>query len=446
MRMFRAAGMTAAALVENGIAVVRRVRVVRLPALVCGIMVMNAAAITTETINVRGKVTDSDGKPIEKAIVTVLNLGLMDTTGADGSYAINNTPARSPIKSFSQSREILLENGSLKLSLPEPSAVTVEFFTIEGKLLKREALPNASSGVYRFSIDKKFHDDLLIIKISIDRNEFAFRSIRWNGRYLAEQSNGNSTANVWKLAKKADAVDTLKISAAQYLTKKIPIASYDQQVDVALDTSFINGDIISFDGFEGNNLDSAGYMKIYNPAAYGWMSVTTKAAHTGAYSLTSDSNNTGLRKWLDSPISDSIAGLAFYLKASQSGKTDFFAAIVTMGTSAGMLDNGFSTVLGMGIDKSDSLWYTFQKYDDPQADSDLIRKNFAPLEFNRWYKCAVEYDFTAKTLTYFLDGAVVFTRSAPGIRKLDMFITYRDGLGAQGPKDYFIDDITIYKR
>ena len=56
----------------------------------------------------------------------------------------------------------------------------------------------------------------------------------------------------------------------------------------------------------------------------------------------------------------------------------------------------------MGIDKSDSLWYTFQKYDDPQADSDLVNKTFAALEFNKWYKCAIEYDFSAQKLTYYL--------------------------------------------
>jgi len=100
----------------------------------------------------------------------------------------------------------------------------------------------------------------------------------------------------------------------------------------------------------------------------------------------------------------------------------------------------------MGIDKSDSLWYTLQKSDNPQADSDLVYKNFAALEFNKWYKCAIEYDFNLQKATYFLNGLVVYTRSAPGIHVLDMFITMRDELGSQGPKDYFIDDITIYKR
>jgi hypothetical protein len=204
--------------------------------------------------------------------------------------------------------------------------------------------------------------------------------------------------------------------------------------------------VILSEGFEGDNLDSSGYTKLYNPRMYGPMSITTKAAHKSTYSLTSDSNNTGLRKWLDNPISDSIAGLEFYLMAANAGQTDFFAAIVTMGTSAGMLNNGFSTVLGMGIDKSDSLWYTFQKYDNPQADSDLVYNNFAALEFNKWYKCTMEYDFAAQKLTCSLDDRVVFTKGASGIAKLDMFITMRDSLGAQGPKGYFIDDITIYKR
>ena len=204
--------------------------------------------------------------------------------------------------------------------------------------------------------------------------------------------------------------------------------------------------VLYYEGFEGKNLDSAGFQKIYNPAAYGWMSVSTKAAHSGNSSLASDSNNTGLRRWLDDPISDSIAGLEFYLMAKSAGHTDFFAAIVTMGTSAGMLGNGFSTLLGMGISKSDSLWYAFEKWGNPQPDSDLVHKSFAALEFNKWYKCTIEYNFATKQVTYFLDNTAIFTRNAPGFRMLDMLVTFRDGLGEQGPKDYYIDDISVYKR
>lgn len=213
-----------------------------------------------------------------------------------------------------------------------------------------------------------------------------------------------------------------------------------------LTVQFSLKNVLLFEGFESKNLGDAGFMKIYNPAAYGWMKVSTNAAHSGNSALASDSNNTGLRKWLDDAIADSTAGLEFYLMAKSAGHTDFYAAIVTMGTSAGMLNNGFSTLLGMGINKSDSIWYAFEKWDNPQADSDLVHKSFAPLTFNKWYKCNIEYNFTTKQVTYYLDDTEIFTRNAPGFRLLDMLITYRDALGEQGSKDYFIDDVTIYKR
>jgi hypothetical protein len=176
------------------------------------------------------------------------------------------------------------------------------------------------------------------------------------------------------------------------------------------------------------------------------MSVTNSAAHSGEYSLTSDSNNTGLRKWLDEPFRDSIAGLEFYLMATHTGQTNFLAALTKAGTSGGMLDNGFYMVLGIGIDKSDSLLCTFQKFDNPQADSDLVSKTCGALELNKWYKCTIEYDFTSAKATYSVDGRVVFSHSAPGIDMLDVLMTMRDGLGAPGQKDYYIDDITLYKR
>jgi hypothetical protein len=205
--------------------------------------------------------------------------------------------------------------------------------------------------------------------------------------------------------------------------------------------------VILSEEFEGTNLDSAGFRQAYRGPDYGWMYITTNAAHTGTYSLTSDSNKTGIRKLLavDQFINDSIAGLEFYCMAATAGQTEFYAAFGQGGNSAGMLPNGWQTVFGMGIDKSDSLWCMYEKYDYPQADSDLVHKTCGALELNKWYKCTIEYDFAAMVLTYYLDNAPVYSRSAPQ-RTIEEFVVYRDTVGAQGPKDYFIDDITIYKR
>jgi hypothetical protein len=447
MKMSRVFCITRAVTV-GGIGVVKRARVLCLPVMVSGMIVMSNVTINAETVNLMGKVSNTAGEPIANAIVTVVSQGLKDTTGADGIYTINSTPVLSPIKLLSQSRKIVLENGSLKFNLPEPSTVKVEFFTIEGKLLKREVLLNATSGFYRFKTDKKLHTNILIIRTSIGQYEFTFRYIQVHGKYLVNQSNENFTSVGGKLAKLTDIIDTLIISANKYLTKKTPIASYDQQLDVTLDTSLINGNIIFSEGFEGTNLTDAGFRVAYRGPDYGWMTITDKAGHNNStHSLMSDSNKTGIRKILsvDQFIKDSIAGLEFYLMAKKAGQTEVYSAFGQGGNSAGMLPNGWQTVFGMGIDTSDSLWCLYEKYSYPQADSDLVHKRCGALEVNKWFKCAIEYDFNKTMLTYSLNDTVVYTKIAPN-RTIEEFIVYRDTCGAQGPKDYYFDDVTMYKR
>jgi hypothetical protein len=250
-----------------------------------------------------------------------------------------------------------------------------------------------------------------------------------------------------KLANIADIIDTLIVSAKKYQTKKIPLDSYDRQQDVTLDASLVDGNVIFSEGFEGTNLIDAGFRVAYRGPDYGWMVATTKAAHTGAHSLTSDSNKTGIRRLLtvEQFVTDSIAGLEFYLMALKAQQSECYAAMGQGGNSWGMLPNGWQTVFGMGIDKSDSLWCMYEKYSNPQADTDLVHKKIAALETNKWYKCTIEFDFNESKLTYSLDDKVVYTKGAPN-RTIEEFIVYRDTLGPPGPTDYFFDDVTMYKR
>ena len=190
------------------------------------------------------------------------------------------------------------------------------------------------------------------------------------------------------------------------------------------------------EGFENGISD---YMQVTYAPEQGLMSVSTNYAHSGTHSLTSDSNNTGIRKSLDDPISDSIAGLEFYLMAKKAERTNFVAVIARSGSSA----NGLYTILGMGIDKSDSLKYIYEYQPD---DTSNEHKNFAALMLNKWYKCKIEYDYSDTTLTYSLDDSTVYTRTAPSPMTLQTFIVMRDSLGAPGPSGYYVDDVAVYKR
>ncbi len=203
--------------------------------------IVTVFTISAQTINLHGVVSNSTGKPVANAIITLVNQGLKDTTGADGAYVMTNTtPVISPMALIPQSRDITLKNGILEFSLPEPLPVKVEIYTIEGRLLRREALLNVSSGFYRYDINKNFHTNLLIVRTSIGPDEYTFRYIPSTGNYTVNQSVNNSVSGINRLAKMSAVSDTVTVTADNYITKKVTITSYDQKLDITLDTA--NGD------------------------------------------------------------------------------------------------------------------------------------------------------------------------------------------------------------
>jgi hypothetical protein len=181
------------------------------------------------------------------------------------------------------------------------------------------------------------------------------------------------------------------------------------------------------------------YSKVTSMPGWTADTISTDAAHSGTHSLTSDSNLSGIKRPLDPAIADSIAGLEFYLMAKKAEHTNIYAALATSGSSY----NGLWVIMGIGIDKSDSLMFIYNKSPSDPLNEQI---NFAPLDSNKWYKCDIEYNFTDSTLTYSVDGTVVHAMNVPQPPSLPRFVVLRDSAGAQGPADYYLDDVTVYKR
>jgi poly(3-hydroxybutyrate) depolymerase len=196
--------------------------------------------VNAQTINLRGTVSSKAGKPIANAIVTLVKQGLKDTTGSDGAYSITkNTGIVLPLLIPGKER-IFLEQGVLAFSIPNPSPVKIEIFDVKGNLLQKESVPNVPTGFYRFTI-AKISDltKLLLIKASIGRNAVTFRYLPLrNGTYAANQSaESRASSGENKLAVLAAISDTLKTAATGYTAKAVAITSYDQQLDITLDTA-----------------------------------------------------------------------------------------------------------------------------------------------------------------------------------------------------------------
>jgi hypothetical protein len=211
--------------------------------------------------------------------------------------------------------------------------------------------------------------------------------------------------------------------------------------------------LIISDGF-GDNL--AKWDKEYmvtSEQIYPPMQITNLVAHTGSHSLTTDSNRTALLFSLlpQNRVEQGIVGVHGYIMAKALGQANFTLEI---GQNAGS-SGGLGKSWGIGFDPNDSIKCKCYDMLGTVIVGDTMVK---PIELNHWYKCVVEVDFTAKTITYYLDDAKIWTRTLPtsdmyGIDRLLVFrgqTTERPNYDVasckEGKQQYYADDIVFYKK
>ncbi|HEX3019429.1 MAG TPA: carboxypeptidase-like regulatory domain-containing protein, partial [Chitinispirillaceae bacterium] len=204
--------------------------------IMCFLVLLTFLSINAQTINLHGKVTNNADKPIVGATVTLVGQNLKATTGADGSYSITGTNISRTPELIPQSKVLSLDKGSIELSLPVPSMVKIEFFDLKGKLIAKEPEQYVSAGFYHFNIKENIHvSKLFIVRVTIGQDEVTFRYLPLNSEKFTVYSNSRFSA-AGKLAKIAAINDTLKITATGYNDKKLAITSYDQELNIKLDT------------------------------------------------------------------------------------------------------------------------------------------------------------------------------------------------------------------
>lgn len=207
-----------------------------------GIAILSANA---QTVNLQGVVSNSDGKPIANAIVSLVRQNMKDTTGSDGKYSFIGTSVKKLPAIVPQTNDISLNNDVLQFALNSPSPMKVEIFNLKGKLLRQEINMNVPAGMYRFDISKNYQpSNVLVIKAAIGSSEVSFRYIPLHGgRYaLSLPSAASTISNSSGLAKIAADVDTITVTATGFQTKSIAITSLvNQQQNITLDSSSTNG-------------------------------------------------------------------------------------------------------------------------------------------------------------------------------------------------------------
>lgn len=205
----------------------------------CMLLLAGVTLNAQTPINVRGTVTNQKGEPVQDAIVTLVKQELKDTTGEDGKFSfIKDTVAViSPI--IPQSERVTFKRGVLEFRATGTSTANIEFFDLNGSLLKKVSIKNTTPGIHRLNIEDYFHSvNMMVIRASIGQYKTTFQYMPLQkGKYALSQSlhHNKSTDKAIAVTIATD-IDSIKVKADGYQEKAVIISTYDTLVDITLDT------------------------------------------------------------------------------------------------------------------------------------------------------------------------------------------------------------------
>ncbi|MBN1758395.1 MAG: hypothetical protein JW863_08770, partial [Chitinispirillaceae bacterium] len=192
-------------------------------------------SLSAQTIAISGKVTNESGKGVKSAIVQLKSKNVADTTDADGAYTLAaNITSVNNVTVMSGADRISLNNGVISVRLTKPEKVRMELFDMRGNLLESTLEKLTAAGTVQFDATKnRVAAGMMVIRVSIGERTSSFRFLPFaNGQSAASASAVASSDG--KLAKQLAVNDELEVSAAGYVTKKVPITSYEGTVNVTL--------------------------------------------------------------------------------------------------------------------------------------------------------------------------------------------------------------------
>lgn len=195
--------------------------------LVTCLLVVSASSTFAQTVHLRGTIANRTGAPVAGSVVALKLAGLRDTTTADGAYALDRE-ALSTNRSV-QRPGLAILGGELVVSLEAPAPLAVEVFDPAGSLVRSHSVPEAGPGEHRFPLREPGEAGrALMVRVSVGSQVSSFRTF------------GKETGDAWfpapVAARALAAVDTLLVSATGFVPARVPVPSYEQRLDVVLDS------------------------------------------------------------------------------------------------------------------------------------------------------------------------------------------------------------------
>lgn len=195
-------------------------------------------AVNAQNYDLEGVVSNSSGEPIADAVVSLVGIGISDTTDADGKFAFIGTSTKRVPAFVPQANNISFKNNVLQFSISESAPMKIQIFNLKGSLLGQQMKMNATAGTHNFDISKYYHSaNVLLVKASIGNSEATFRCIPFSswGYALNRVKTESNFSNSQSFTAADEAVDTIKVTATGYKPKSVPITSLgDKDISITL--------------------------------------------------------------------------------------------------------------------------------------------------------------------------------------------------------------------
>jgi len=183
--------------------------------------------LRAQDVRLTGTVS-SGGQRVSGAIVTVVGLGLKDTTGADGIYSLVRTASG---VSGRTAGPFVQDGRYLDIVLERDAPLVLEVHDAGGTLLHREISSMASAGPHRLDLwGRSSVRGVLLVRLTIGQSTTSFRTTA----YATGSTGATETTNEAILGRSTALPDTLRVTASGFVPRSIPLSSYDQSLDVLL--------------------------------------------------------------------------------------------------------------------------------------------------------------------------------------------------------------------
>ena len=198
------------------------------PTTALGLAMFMSTALTAQTISLRGTVKSDAGKAIPAAMVALESRQLNATTDANGAYTLTGVTGVS--SRWQNESGIFYRHGRIEALLSAPSMVRVEWLDVSGTTLSR-VNTNAAAGPFVLDVVPPASTSMHLLRVTIGHSSSTFRVIR--------SGEGSSYISSTVAARSLATVDSLKVTAAGYNTKIVPLTSYEGTVDITLSLSAV---------------------------------------------------------------------------------------------------------------------------------------------------------------------------------------------------------------